>query len=95
MHGDVEQEGLYQNCEFHDPRGRGRAKQLNIFNFTSPILFKFGMKHLWVKGNKNSEFHDPCPLGALGAGQKLPKIDKFSKIFFSIITYVQEKLNAW
>jgi hypothetical protein len=23
MHGDVEQEGLYQNCEFHDPRGRG------------------------------------------------------------------------
>ena len=23
MHGDVEQEGLYQNCEFHDPRGSG------------------------------------------------------------------------
>jgi hypothetical protein len=23
MHGDVEQEGLYQNCNFHDPWGRG------------------------------------------------------------------------
>jgi hypothetical protein len=25
MHGDVEQEGLYQNCEFHYPRGSGFA----------------------------------------------------------------------
>ena len=23
MHGDVEQEGLYQNCKFGDPSGRG------------------------------------------------------------------------
>ena len=23
MHSDVEQEGLYQNCKFGDPRGRG------------------------------------------------------------------------
>jgi hypothetical protein len=25
MHGDVEQEGLYQNCEIHNPRGSGFA----------------------------------------------------------------------
>jgi hypothetical protein len=33
-----------------------------------------------VKGNKNCEFHGPSLPGALGAGQKLPKIDQFSKI---------------
>jgi hypothetical protein len=33
--------------------------------------------------------------GALGAGQKLPKIDQFSKNFFSTTAYVEEKLNAW
>jgi hypothetical protein len=32
--------------------------------------------------------------GALGAGQKLPKIDQFSKIFFSTTTHVEEKLNT-
>jgi hypothetical protein len=25
MNGDVEQEGIYQNCEFHNPWGRGFA----------------------------------------------------------------------
>jgi hypothetical protein len=25
MHGDVEQEGLYQNCEIYNPQGRGFA----------------------------------------------------------------------
>jgi hypothetical protein len=25
MHGDVEQEGLYQNCEIYNPRGSGFA----------------------------------------------------------------------
>jgi hypothetical protein len=34
-------------------------------------------------------------LAPLGAGQKLPKIDKFSKIFFSTTAQVEEKLNAW
>jgi hypothetical protein len=33
----------------------------------------------------------PSPLGA---GQKLPKIDQFSKIF-STTALVEEKLNAW
>ena len=64
MHGDVKQEDLYQNFEFHYPRGRGFAPRvgptmmcsvyahLNIFNFliaTAPILFKFDMMHLWDK----------------------------------------------
>jgi hypothetical protein len=31
----------------------------------------------------------------LGPWQKLPKIDQFSKIFFSTTTHVEEKLNAW
>jgi hypothetical protein len=34
----------------------------------------------------------PAPMGA---GQKLPKIDQFSKIFFSTTAHVKEKLNAW
>jgi hypothetical protein len=71
---------------------------LNIFNFflitTIPILFKFGMKHLWDKGNKNCKFQDSCSPGALGVGQKLSKIDQFSKIF-STTAHVEEKLNAW
>jgi hypothetical protein len=25
MHGDVEQKGLYQNCEIYNPRGGGFA----------------------------------------------------------------------
>ena len=25
MHGDVKQEGLYQNCEIYNPRGSGFA----------------------------------------------------------------------
>ena len=25
MHGDVEQEGLYQNCEIYNPQGSGFA----------------------------------------------------------------------
>jgi hypothetical protein len=33
--------------------------------------------------------------GALGSGKKLPKIDQFSKIFFSTTAHVEEKLNAW
>jgi hypothetical protein len=28
MHADVEQEGLYQNCEFQYPRGRGFAPRV-------------------------------------------------------------------
>jgi hypothetical protein len=55
VQGDVEQEDLYQNCEFHYPRV-------------------------------------PAPLEP---GQKLPKIDQFSKIFFSTTAHVEEKLNAW
>jgi hypothetical protein len=35
-----------------------------------------------------------APLGALRAGQILPNIDQFSKIFF-ITAHVEEKLNAW
>jgi hypothetical protein len=27
MHGDVKEEGLYQNCEFHYPRGSGFARR--------------------------------------------------------------------
>jgi hypothetical protein len=38
MHGDVEQEGLYQYCEFHYPWGRGFASLT-----TPPILFKLDM----------------------------------------------------
>jgi hypothetical protein len=72
---------------------------LNIFSFFSetaaPISTKFGTKHLWVKGILNCEFHGPCPHGALRAGQKLPEIDQFSKIFFSTMAHVEEKLNAW
>jgi hypothetical protein len=72
---------------------------LNIFSFFSetaaPISTNFGTKHLWVKGNKNCEFHDSCPPGALRAGQKLLKFDQFSKIFFSTTAHVEEKLNAW
>jgi hypothetical protein len=65
MHGNVKQEHLYQNCEFHYPQGREFAPRagpnmmcsvcahLNIFNFflivTTPILFKFDMMHLWDK----------------------------------------------
>jgi hypothetical protein len=47
------------------------------------------------EGEQKLKFHGPCPPGALGAGQKLPKIDQFSKIFFSTTTHVEEKLNAW
>jgi hypothetical protein len=71
---------------------------LNIFTFsatTEPISTRFGLLYIWVKGNKNWEFHDPCPPGDLRAGQKLPKIHKFSKIFFSTTAYVEEKLNVW
>jgi hypothetical protein len=48
-----------------------------------------------MKGNENCEFHGPCPPGAFRAGQKLIKIDKFSKIFFSITADVEEKVNVW
>jgi hypothetical protein len=71
---------------------------LNIFSFFSetaaPISTNFGTKHLLVKGNKNCELHGPCPHGALRAGQKLPEIDQFSKIFFSTTAHVEEKLYA-
>jgi hypothetical protein len=40
------------------------------------------------EGEQNCEFHGPCPPGALRAGQKLPKIDQFSKIFFSTTAHV-------
>jgi hypothetical protein len=50
---------------------------------------------IYMKGNKNCEFHGPCPPGALGPGQKLPKIGQFSKFFFSTIAHVEEKLIAW
>jgi hypothetical protein len=41
--------------------------QFSIFNFflitTAPILFKFGVKHLWGKGGGgvNGKFKDSCP----------------------------------
>ena len=104
MHGDVKLEDLYQNCEFHYPRGRGFAPRagpnmmcsvcahLNIFNFfliaTAPILFKFDMMHLWDKGDINCEFQVSCPLGAFGAGQKASKLTNFKKILFSETTCI-------
>ena len=104
MHGDVKQEDLYQNFEFHYPRGRGFAPRvgpnmmcsvyahLNIFNFfliaTAPILFKFDMMHLWDKGDINCEFQVSCPLGAFGAGQKVSKLTNFKKILFSETTCI-------
>jgi TPP-dependent indolepyruvate ferredoxin oxidoreductase alpha subunit len=90
MHG--EQEGLYQNCEIHNPRGSSFAPRarpnmmcsvcshLNIFNFliaTAPILFKFDMMHYWDKGDINCEFQVSCPPGAFGAGQKVSKLTNF------------------
>jgi hypothetical protein len=47
------------------------------------------------EGEQKCEFHGPCPPGALGARQKLPKIDQFSKIVFFTTAEVEEKLNAW
>jgi hypothetical protein len=47
-----------------------------------------------MKGNKNCEFHGSCLPGALRARLKLPKIDKFSKIFCTT-THVEEAVNAW
>jgi hypothetical protein len=45
-----------------------RDEILNIFNFSlttiSPILFKFGMIHLWDKG----DFQVSYPLGAFEEG---------------------------
>ena len=56
---------------------------LNIFNFllitSSPILFKFGMKHLWDKGHINCKFQISCPPGALGRGKNCPKVTNFQK----------------
>jgi hypothetical protein len=87
MHGDVEQEDLYQNCEFHYPQGRGLAPRegpnmiysVCIFNFlitTAPILFKSDMMHLWDKGDINCEFQVSCPLppGPCGGA----KVSKFT-----------------
>jgi hypothetical protein len=84
MHSDVEQEDLYQNCEFHYPQGRGFAPRagpnmmysvcahLNIFNFliaTAPILFKFDMMYLLDKGGIKCEFQVFRPLGRGENGQ--------------------------
>jgi hypothetical protein len=93
MHGDVKQEDLYQNCEFHYPWGRGFAfrvgpnmmcsvcAHLNIFNFfliaNTPILLKFDMIHLWDKGDKNCEFQVSYPPGAFGTGRKVSKLTNF------------------
>jgi hypothetical protein len=89
MHGDVKQEDLYQNCEFHYPQGRGFAPRagsnmmcnvcahLNIFNFliaTTPILFKFDMMHLWDNGDINCEFQVSYPPGALGGVKSIKRI---------------------
>ena len=102
MHGDVKEEDLYQNFEFHYPRGICCAPRvgpnmmcsvyahLNIFNFfliaTAPILFKFYMMHFLDKGDINCEFQVSCPLGAFGAGQKVSKLTNFKKILFSETT---------
>jgi hypothetical protein len=106
MHGDVEQEGLYQNCVFHYRWGRGFAPRVgqNIWTFLSSFQLLLwncctNFNQFWHKASiGNSEFHNPCPPPpppALRAGQKLLKFDQFSKIFFSTTAHVEEKLNAW
>jgi hypothetical protein len=85
VHGDVEQEELYRNCEFYYPWGRGFVPRagpnmmcsvclhLNIFNFllaTTPILFKFDMMYLLDKGDMNCKFQIFYPLGPMGRGEK-------------------------
>jgi hypothetical protein len=47
------------------------------------------------EGEQKCKFHGPCTPGAVRAGQKLPKIDHFSKIFFFTTAHLEEKLNAW
>jgi hypothetical protein len=94
MYGDVEQEGLYQNCEIYNPRDSRFAPRggqtwyihLNIFNFflitTAPILFKFDMMYLRDKGGINCEFQSP-PFGPMGWGkecQNWPSIRKSSSL---------------
>jgi hypothetical protein len=65
---------------------------LNIFNFflitTAPILFKYGMMHLWDKGVINCEFQ----VSHISIRRRIWL--NFLKIF-SESTCMQEKLNAW
>jgi hypothetical protein len=90
MHGDVEQEGLYQNCEIYNlwgggfaPRGWGQCLLtfghfINFFLITTAlILFKFDMMHLRDKGGINYEFQVSCPPGAFGVEQKVSKLTNF------------------
>jgi hypothetical protein len=96
MHGDVEQEGFYLNCEIYNPRCSGFAPKagpnmiysvcyhLNFFNFLITfawILFKFDMMHLWDKGDLNCEFQVSCPPVAFGAGRKVSKWQILKKSF--------------
>ena len=57
MHGDVEQEGLYQNCKFGDPRGRGSGPRAGGGQ-TWYIVFickTFEKHHIDVKVNEYLE----------------------------------------
>lgn len=76
-----------------------KRQQLNIFYFlktTWPILFKSGVKHLWVLENFSFKFQESCTQGTLGLLTKLPNFDQFSKVFFftSESAHVEEKLKA-
>jgi hypothetical protein len=67
------------------------ASSLEPLNQFEPDL----ANQIWLiasmgEGNKNCEFHSSCPPGALGMGQKLSKIDQFSKIFLSTTAQVEE-----
>jgi hypothetical protein len=40
MHGDVEQEGLYQNCEIYNPQGIGFAPRVGPNMMYSLLTFE-------------------------------------------------------
>jgi hypothetical protein len=40
MHGDVEQEGLYQNCEIYNPQGSGFAPRVGPNMMYSLLTFE-------------------------------------------------------
>jgi hypothetical protein len=40
MHGDEEQEGLYQNCEIYNPRGSGFAPMVGPIMMYSLLTFE-------------------------------------------------------
>ena len=39
MHGDVEQEGLYQNCKFGDPQGKGSDPRAGPYTNVVNLIF--------------------------------------------------------